>query len=56
MDLGLPGRDGFAVIQTLQEYASLTSIPVISPEGDGDRSGETGVVILDIWSATLTIR
>lgn len=29
MDLGLPGRDGLAVIQTLQEYAPLTSIPVI---------------------------
>ncbi len=29
MDLGLPGRDGLTVIQTLQEYAPLTSIPVI---------------------------
>jgi DNA-binding response OmpR family regulator len=29
LDLGLPGRDGLAVIRTLQEYPSLTSIPVI---------------------------
>src|ERR1700690_308180 len=33
MDLGLPGRDGLAFIQTLQEYASLSSIPVIILSG-----------------------
>jgi DNA-binding response OmpR family regulator len=44
MDLGLPGRDGFAVIQTLQEYASLTSIPVIILSGRDLRGCEKQIL------------
>jgi len=49
LDLGLPAGDGFTVLKNLQQFPTLSSIPVIvltarDPEGNEKRSLGTGAV------------
>src|SRR5271155_4889830 len=49
LDLGLPAGDGFAVLKHLQQYPTLSSIPVIvltarDPEANEKRTLESGAV------------
>jgi DNA-binding response OmpR family regulator len=49
LDLGLPAGDGFAVLKNLQDYPTLSMIPVIvltarDPEGNEKRTLTSGAV------------